>query len=146
MYEIYEIYNKKIPSYYTIRIMYRRSSDKRQNIHFKIYDNLEQPYFSKTIDGDKSIIYDYVHIVLEEFQLEDLSDEQLWSIVVITADTLKKKYNNLSYVVFNEIFKKIEKYLDERRIKHGRLGKYGGLSNGDPQSTETYLNQRANTR
>lgn len=132
MYNIYENQGK-IPSYYTTRGLYNRSSNKRLNLQFKIYDNLENAYFDKETSGNKSITYDLVHLVLEEFQLENLSDEQLWSIVVITWKTLKKKYNNYTYIVLDETFKEVEKYLKEEKMSYGRLRKYGRPSDSQPQ-------------
>jgi hypothetical protein len=138
MYNLCEI-NKKVPSYYTIRGLYRRSSNKRLNLQFKIYDNLQQEYFKKVVSGNKSIVYDNVHIVLEEFQLQNLSDEQLWEIMVITWEVLKKKYNTYIYIGLNETFKEIEKYLEKEGVKYGRLGKYGRPSNSQFEKQSPYF-------
>ena len=148
MYEIYETFgsNGKYFSYYTVRSLYRRSLDKRKNLQFKIYDDLEQPDFDDIVSGNKSIIYDHVHFVLDEFQLSDLTDENLWAIVKITSDVLKKKYNNYTYIVLGETFKEIEKYLEKEKIKYGRLGKYGRPSSGKFEGPEAYPNKCANSR
>lgn len=145
---MYEIYNRfasdrKYPSYYTTQKLYNRSLNKRRNLQFRIYDNLEHPHFELIANGDKSIIYDNTNIVLGEFQLLDPPDEQLWPIMIIISEILKKKYHCLTYVVLSETFKEIEKYLDEEGIEYERLGEYGRFNDGRPESTEAYLSQRA---
>ena len=132
MYNIYDENSGKTPSYYTIRRLYNRSFNKRLNLQFQIYDDLENNYFSEETRGNKSIIYDLTHIVLEEFQLQNLSDKQLWSTIIITWKILKKKYNNTIDGILSEIFKEIEKYLKKEKIHYGRLGKYDRF--GDSQS------------
>ena len=148
MYEIYDTFgsDSKYPSYYATQSLYQKTSDKRKNLHFKIYDNLEQPNFNKLVNGNKSIVYDHVHLVLEEFQLSDLSDKQLLAITKITADMLKKKYNCLTYIVLDATFKEVEKYLKGEKINYGRLRKYGELDNLKFERPELYLTQRANSR
>ena len=148
MYEIYETFNSngKYLSYYTIRKLYNGSSDKRKNLQFRIYDNLRHSHFDKVVSGNKSIIYDHVNIVLEEFQLQDISDEQLWPIMIITSEVLKKKCNCFTSIVLDETFVKIEKYLKEEKIRYGRLRKYGGSSNNKPEVTNPYFNQYANPK
>lgn len=117
MYEIYETFGTDLNklSYYTIRILYNRSLDKRKNLPFRIYDDLQQPKFDNVVSGNKSIIYDYVRIVLEEFRLSDPSDEMLWDLIVITDAVLKKKCNCLTQVALDETFKEVEKYLKKKR-------------------------------
>nr|DAY48162.1 MAG TPA: hypothetical protein [Caudoviricetes sp.] len=144
MYNLCET-NKKVPSYYTIRGLYRRSSNKRLNLQFKIYDNLQQEYFEKVVSGNKSIVYDNVHIILEEFQLQNLSDEQLWEITVITWEALKKKYNTYMYIGLNETFKEVEKYLKKEKINYGRLRKYGRPSDSQSEITNLGFGQRTNS-
>ena len=129
----------------TNRGLYRRSSNKRLNLQFKIYDNLQQEYFEKVVSGNKSIVYDNVHIVLEEFQLQNLSDEQLWEITVITWEALKKKYNTYMYIGLNETFKEVEKYLKKEKINYGRLRKYGRPSDSQSKITNLGFGQCTNS-
>lgn len=125
MYEIYETFGTDLNklSYYTIRILYNRSLDKRKNLPFRIYDDLQQPKFDNVVSGNKSIVYDYVRIVLEEFRLSDPSDEMLWDLIVITDAVLKKKCNCLTQVALDETFKEVEKYLKKKGIGYQRLKK-----------------------
>lgn len=126
MYEIYETFGSDIKSlsYYTVGILYNRSLDKRKNLQFKIYDDLTQPNFIEIANGNKSIIYDHVRAVLNEFGLNDLSDERLWNIIIITTNILNKKSNCLTHVVLDETFKNVERYFQKEGMTYRRLGKY----------------------
>lgn len=142
MYEIYETENR-IPSYYTVLELYNRSSDKRLNLQFKIYDNLQHSRFDGMARGNKSIVYDQTHLTLEEFQLEDLSDEDLWSIMTIVWQTLKKRYHRYTYLILDETFEEIQKYLEKKKISYKRLEKYGITSDNKLEGPAAYLNWSA---
>ena len=139
MYEIYEIHDQKIPSYYVVQDIHNRSSNQRLNTQFKIYDNLENNCFDNISRGNKSIIYDNIQIILEEFQLSNLTDEQLWDITVIAGEVLKEKYNNYTNTVLNATFKEIEEYLEREGIDYGRLGKYRKPSSGQFEGSSFYF-------
>lgn len=143
MYKIYENFNSngRYLSYYTIESLWNHSEEKPKNLQFQIYEQLQNSYFDSVVRGNKSIIYDYVHIVFEEFQLslESLSDEELWSIVAITWRMLKKKYHCPTQNILNETFKDLERYFRGGEIKYQRLNKYGKINHNRLENMGIYL-------